>query len=716
MNKTASTFKAIPQTTLRRLRNTPSYFFLVWRWTFWLFALIDIVTTPTLKYGPLLLVITFLQALLATLYTPVFHVFLPNLTFFKLFFDKLPLATQHKEDAHKRQRRMVWGRHRPQPLAEDEEADIVSPLTRTRKFHWNLIIYGADVLICGLVTYFGGPWGAPFFGYSSPFYRYGFSAIFAAAFAYRYRGGLAAALIYELFILLGILLPAPGAPAHLIVHIDNIIGSFLDVPLAALLAAYMASLLSSYTRSKRREQDNARRRRALLNVSDTLLKGASDRYSLLQHSLEQIRKGGHFGRLVLALVDNRDDGENNGLILPVAPRFSEGSSAAQVEIETYMEAGVAEAVAPEESQALLEQVIQTGEKLISFKQLSGDPNQDDEAPYGIARLYLPFFKEGQLYMVLGAESLRQTPFDEKPEDFLTIVGVQLLTTLENIRLTEQTAELAASAERGRIAREIHDGIAQLIYMLSLNIETCVALAQRLEREAEFGELSKESTEEANLISPLAPLSGLSELAGGELKSTDRSFVGGSLHPLTERLEKLVTISKQALWETRHYMFSLKPLISGTTNLTQMLANQLHEFEAISGLPVRFEIEGSEESLNNEIVEVRSNRRHTTAQVGAAIFRITQEALTNAYKHANATDIQVYLRHLPGSVEVEICDNGKGLDRLPYSNNLSANGEQQPVYSGRGMHGMRERTEELGGTFEVKQIPGSGVSIRARIPR
>ncbi|HET8851404.1 MAG TPA: ATP-binding protein, partial [Ktedonobacteraceae bacterium] len=65
------------------------------------------------------------------------------------------------------------------------------------------------------------------------------------------------------------------------------------------------------------------------------------------------------------------------------------------------------------------------------------------------------------------------------------------------------------------------------------------------------------------------------------------------------------------------------------------------------------------------------------------------ALTNAYKHAGATRIQVCLRHLPRSVEIEICDNGRGLEAL---------GERQRIYSGRGMRGMRERAEELGGTF------------------
>src|SRR5215469_9125196 len=104
MSKTTGTFKAIPQATLRRLRNTPSYFFLVWRWTFWLFALIDIVTTPTLKFGPLLLIVTFVQALVATLYAPVFHIFLPTLP----FFNKSHVVTPQKERALRRQPRLVW--------------------------------------------------------------------------------------------------------------------------------------------------------------------------------------------------------------------------------------------------------------------------------------------------------------------------------------------------------------------------------------------------------------------------------------------------------------------------------------------------------------------------------------------------------------------------------------------------------------------------------
>src|SRR6266550_2830925 len=86
--------RAIPDATLRRLRSTPSYFFLIWRWSMWLYALVIIITFKrgtqvslyNEKHAPLtfaqmatlLLAITFLQTLVITLYAPVFQIFLPR--------------------------------------------------------------------------------------------------------------------------------------------------------------------------------------------------------------------------------------------------------------------------------------------------------------------------------------------------------------------------------------------------------------------------------------------------------------------------------------------------------------------------------------------------------------------------------------------------------------------------------------------------------------
>src|SRR6266568_2233200 len=86
MNATKQRLKALQNTTWRRLRITPSYFLLFWRWSTWLFALLVILFTRTEKasyYSPtnvFLLIVIFLYTLLITLNTPPFQVFTPLLS------------------------------------------------------------------------------------------------------------------------------------------------------------------------------------------------------------------------------------------------------------------------------------------------------------------------------------------------------------------------------------------------------------------------------------------------------------------------------------------------------------------------------------------------------------------------------------------------------------------------------------------------------------
>ena len=249
MSQIIKTVKTIPQTASRRLPNTPSYFFLLWRWVTWLLALITPVSIhgqPLPLLAALLLGITFLQTLVVTLYAPVFQFFLPGR-------NRL-LQPRQRASTKPRKPEKRW---RPRPLATDEEPNIVTPLASTRNPYWDFAIYGLDVVICGTVTYYGGYFGTPHFGIGSPFYRYGISTALAAAFTYRYRGGLAAALGYDLLILFGAFFPPTQIP-YVALSARNLAGSLLDAPVIAVLAAYMASLLESYTRSKRREQDNSR--------------------------------------------------------------------------------------------------------------------------------------------------------------------------------------------------------------------------------------------------------------------------------------------------------------------------------------------------------------------------------------------------------------------------------------------------------------------------
>ncbi|MGH2948938.1 MAG: histidine kinase, partial [Solirubrobacteraceae bacterium] len=107
-----------------------------------------------------------------------------------------------------------------------------------------------------------------------------------------------------------------------------------------------------------------------------------------------------------------------------------------------------------------------------------------------------------------------------------------------------------------------------------------------------------------------------------------------------------------------------------------------------GLPVELRVEGSPVKI--------------PAGVDLAAFRIVQEALANASKHAGDARARVVVRYRPRAIELEIADDGRGP-------NGSRNG------SGHGLIGMRERVALYGGTLDAGRRPGGGFEVRARLP-
>jgi signal transduction histidine kinase len=211
---------------------------------------------------------------------------------------------------------------------------------------------------------------------------------------------------------------------------------------------------------------------------------------------------------------------------------------------------------------------------------------------------------------------------------------------ENIRLQKEHEELAAQEERSRIAREIHDGIAQSIYMLTLNLEKAA------------------------------------EVASGDQR-------------LGNRLGKLVGLAKETLLEVRHYIFDLKPLLSGDVGLTSTIQGQIREFSTVSGLPVQLKVEGQEVKVSPAL--------------GSSLYRIAQEALANVYRHAEASAIDVRLAFRADAVSLEVRDNGCG-----FSVNSASTG-------GRGLRNIHQRADELGGHLEIASAPGEGTAVRVTLP-
>jgi signal transduction histidine kinase len=94
-------------------------------------------------------------------------------------------------------------------------------------------------------------------------------------------------------------------------------------------------------------------------------------------------------------------------------------------------------------------------------------------------------------------------------------------------------------------------------------------------------------------------------------------------------------------------------------------------------------------------------------IGLSAYRIMQEALTNTLRHAAATRVDVRVRYLPGSLEVEVVDDGRGTSASPST--------QPSTRTGLGLAGMRERVAVHDGELEVGPRPGGGYRVRARFP-
>ncbi len=85
----------------------------------------------------------------------------------------------------------------------------------------------------------------------------------------------------------------------------------------------------------------------------------------------------------------------------------------------------------------------------------------------------------------------------------------------------------------------------------------------------------------------------------------------------------------------------------------------------------------------------------------AAYRIAAEALTNATRHAAATEVRVEVRREGPALQVSVADDGTGV--------------LTPRSGGIGLATMRERAEEIGGRLSVDAVPGQGTVVTARLP-
>lgn len=267
--------------------------------------------------------------------------------------------------------------------------------------------------------------------------------------------------------------------------------------------------------------------------------------------------------------------------------------------------------------------------------------------------------------VIGSVVLAQTKanggkhisFDE----FKLMVGIaqQLGLSIENAALYEQAqereetlAELlrqaveAQEAERQRIARELHDATGQSL--------TAIALG---------------------------------------LRGVETMLTSDPSSSAIEQIGELKSFSTNALGELRRIIADLRPSQLDDLGLVAALQWYTQDFEKRYAIPADFMVEG--------------DRSRLPAEYETVLFRITQEALTNIARHADASHAAVKLEITPERVFVIIKDDGRGFD---LEEMLQGDGA-----GGWGLLGIQERALLLGGRCDINSAPGRGTCIRVSVP-
>src|SRR5665213_895789 len=159
--------------------------------------------------------------------------------------------------------------------------------------------------------------------------------------------------------------------------------------------------------------------------------------------------------------------------------------------------------------------------------------------------------------------------------------------------------------------------------------------------------------------------------------------------LRTRLDRLTSIVDQSVIDLQRIAADLRPMILDELGLVSAVQWLTQNFTERSDLTIEL-------SFDREDVTYASD-------VSTAAFRIVQEALTNIVRHSRATLATLAVRHADGALQLEISDNGQGID-------LTQSKRKQ-----LGLLGMRERAHMLGGSMEMESVRGQGTRIHVRLP-
>lgn len=224
---------------------------------------------------------------------------------------------------------------------------------------------------------------------------------------------------------------------------------------------------------------------------------------------------------------------------------------------------------------------------------------------------------------------------------------QALRSQERLRALSHRLRTARESEAARIAQELHDELGQELSVLHVELEY-------LRRK----------------------------VANGNLEA--REEILSLIDNLGERLGA-------AVGSVRRIASELRPGVLDRLGLSAGLEWLLNEFGRRTGVHTALAVEGIDEAVD--------------ADVSTALFRITQEALTNVARHSGASAVKARLTGNADDIQLCIEDNGSGFDPTAELQGPSL-----------GLLGMKERASRLGGTLDIRSAAAHGTEFCVKVPR
>lgn len=257
-------------------------------------------------------------------------------------------------------------------------------------------------------------------------------------------------------------------------------------------------------------------------------------------------------------------------------------------------------------------------------------------------LGVPLRAQERIIGIIAVDRQQPGGYTEEEARLTTAFADQAALALENARLYQQAEQLAVMEERNRLARELHDSVTQSLYSLTL-----------------FAEVGRRAAE------------------------------AGNLTQVVDYLIRLGQVTQQALKEMRLLVYELRASALEAEGLIGALQHRLDAVEKRAGIEARLEM--------GQMMDL-------PAPVEEGLYRIAQEALNNALKHAQASLVIVRIKADLEGAELEVIDNGQGFDPTQVHHS-----------GGMGLISMRERAGQLNGSLTILAKPGAGARVRINVP-